>query len=232
MKIHWVGAKDLEPTVRKKIRPTLTCLDIGCGIKPQTMFRHSIHVCCEPFLQYVEKLFEINKKRFKGRLVIIQVDWAQAMKIFPPRSIDTIYLIDVIEHLPKKEGKKLIKLAEQIARKQIIIFTPYGFMPQEHTDGKDAWGMDGASMQVHLSGWEPKDFGDSWGFYATKEFHQADNLGYTFKKPYGAFYAVRNIRSDIFSIKNWKNNLKIDMNIFKQKVSRKTKRFLKLQKEE
>ena len=46
--------------------------------------------------------------------------------------------MDVIEHLHKKEGYKLIKHAERVARVQVILFTPICYLPQSHPNGKDA----------------------------------------------------------------------------------------------
>ena len=55
----------------------------------------------------------------------------------------------MIEHLKKKEGLALLISMEEIARKQVIIFTPVGFLPQEPYD---------TILQLHRSGWYPKEF--------------------------------------------------------------------------
>ena len=57
--------------------------------------------------------------------------------------------MDLIEHLPKAGGLKLMREMESIARKQVVIFTPSGFKPQGHTAADD--------LEVHLSGWEPAE---------------------------------------------------------------------------
>ncbi|HWP41979.1 MAG TPA: class I SAM-dependent methyltransferase, partial [Blastocatellia bacterium] len=106
----------------------------------------------------------------------------------------TVFLLDVIEHLEKEESLKLLRATEQIARQQVIIFTPLGFLPQEHPDGKDHWGMEGGSWQTHKSGWLPEDFDDSWDIYAARAYHTHDNLGSEFEKPYGAMWAIKNIK--------------------------------------
>jgi len=51
----------------------------------------------------------------------------------------------LIEHLPKEDGKKLINLMENIAKKKIIIVTPNGFLPQKSYDNNE--------LQEHVSGW-------------------------------------------------------------------------------
>ncbi len=102
-------------------------------------------------------------------------------------------MIDVVEHLEKEEGLRLLCLTERIARRQIVLFTPLGFMPQEHLDGKDAWGLEGGRWQEHKSGWLPEDFGESWDIYASEEYHLHDNMGMPLEKPFGVFWAIKNI---------------------------------------
>ena len=54
--------------------------------------------------------------------------------------------LDVIEHLEKTDGLRLLDQMETIARKKVIIFTPNGFLEQKPFDGNE-W-------QRHVSGWE------------------------------------------------------------------------------
>ena len=72
-------------------------------------------------------------------------------------------------------------------------------MPQQHPDGKDAWGLDGGMWQEHKSGWSPEDFDDSWDIYASKVFHTADHEGKPFDEPFGAFVAVKTFSRDTAS---------------------------------
>ena len=160
--------------------------------------------------------------------MVIQADWSMAVKIFPPFSVDVIFLIDVIEHLPKTEALALLKKTEKIARKQIIIFTPLGFLVQKHPDGKDAWGMEGGKMQEHRSGWELSDFDDTWEIYATDKYHTTDNLGHFYHKPHGAFYAVKDIILPKKKISIWESNFFQDLTEFGQKYFRKIKRIIHL----
>jgi diadenosine tetraphosphatase ApaH/serine/threonine PP2A family protein phosphatase len=85
-------------------------------------------------------------------------------------------MIDLIEHLEKKDGLELLKEADRVARKQIIVYTPLGFFPMhfDKKDGtKDIWGLDGGEMQEHRSGWKPEDFGKTWDFYICEDCHEA-----------------------------------------------------------
>jgi len=181
MWLHWL--------IRFKIAKVDTVLDIGCGIRPQNIIKPRTHICCDPYKPYLE---DLRDKEADKRYVLLHADWEKAINIFLPKSIDTIFLLGVIEHVAKKKAVKLLEKTEKIARKQIVIYTPLGFSPQNHPDGIDAWGMKGGKWQEHLSGWELKDFGDSWQIFACKNYIQVDNVGKKLEKPCGAFWAIKN----------------------------------------
>jgi hypothetical protein len=65
---------------------------------------------------------------------------------FAARSFDCVVALDLIEHLPKEDGYRLLQSMERIALKKVILFTPNGFLPQPAIDGNE--------FQRHLSGWE------------------------------------------------------------------------------
>lgn len=191
MSIHFYDKEKLEKIIKRKIKNTSIVLDIGCGIRPQTFIKPIVHICAEPFEQYVEKIQEISGKCIDRNYIIIKSTWDETIKLIPENSVDSIFILDVIEHIEKSAGEKLLKATEKIAKKQIIIFTPLGFLPQENTGKKDAWGLDGGDWQEHKSGWLPEDFDSSWEIYASKEYHFFDNNGVRHEKPYGAFYAIK-----------------------------------------
>jgi len=196
MEITWVAYHQLSSTVAGQLKKVNVVLDIGCGILPQNLVKPSVHICLEPFYQYIQVLQEKTGNESDRVYVIINATWAEATKIFPARSVDTVFLLDVIEHLDKEEASCLLKATETIAREQIVIFTPLGFLPQRHPDGKDAWGFDGGEWQEHKSGWQPEDFDDSYQIYASEVVHYVDNVGRAFEKPFGAFYAIKDIKNE------------------------------------
>ena len=69
---------------------------------------------------------------------------------FKSKSIDVCGCFDLIEHLEKYEGENLIQEMERIARKQVIIFTPNGFLGQKAYNNN--------VFQVHKSGYTWLDF--------------------------------------------------------------------------
>ncbi|MVF22902.1 hypothetical protein [Methylocaldum sp. BRCS4] len=197
MTIYWYKKNELADSVRHRIATVSTVLDIGCGIRPQTYTNPLVHICCDPFEQYVDYLEKWTETEMVGIFLPVKAGWKEIAEQVPPKSVDTVFLLDVIEHLEKEEGSRLLRLTEKIARRQVIIFTPLGFLPQEHSGAKDAWGLDGADYQAHRSGWLPDlDFDETWEIHASREFHYIDNNGNPFDKPYGAFWAIKTLPFD------------------------------------
>lgn len=137
-----------------------TVLDIGAGIRPMNWYKPESHICIEPFEVY-------GKLLKKAGYEIIQSTALDYLQYTRPQ-VEAIYLLDVIEHMEKEDGVKVVALALKRAKKQVIIFTPMGFMPQD----EDVWGLEGHFWQTHRSGWMPEEF-PGWqtqlfgrGFYA------------------------------------------------------------------
>lgn len=177
-----------------KIRPVESILDIGTGIVPHDYVASDVYICTEPYAEYVQILQKKVSELKDRKYIVLHAGWNEVLNIFPPKSVDTVYVIDVIEHLEKDEGMALLKRTIPLARKQVVVFTPYGFVPQHlNPDGTDAWGLHGADWQEHRSGWYPSDFGPGWEFIACKNYHDTDNLGRPIDNPSGAFWAIKNI---------------------------------------
>lgn len=174
------------------VKHTDTVADIGCGIVPMNYFRPKLHFMIEPWKEYSDILS--YRHRDDKSVVVLRVGALEALRAFADRSIDSIFLLDVIEHLPKAVGLEVLTECERVAREQIVVFTPLGFMPQ-HMEAaeKDGWGLSGTSVQEHLSGWTPEDFGPAWTFLISEDFHQVDFRGSELAKAHGAFFAIRNL---------------------------------------
>jgi SAM-dependent methyltransferase len=119
-------------------------LDLGCGRGSAVQFlnvRRKVGVdMYEPY---------IRESREKGiHSEYVQADITKAS--FESASFELVFSSEVIEHLPKEEGFKLLAKAETWAKKKIILTTPNGFLEQKKYDNND--------LQEHLSGWTADDF--------------------------------------------------------------------------
>lgn len=133
--------------LEKELKGCKSVLDLGCGFKsplkdvPKTFYSVGLDIY-NPYIKTSKK--EIIHDKY------IKADVLDTGKLFKPKSFDAVIALGVIEHLEKKDGYKLIKLMEKIAKKKIIFFTPNGILPNKNK-----------TKQVghdHLSGWTFNDF--------------------------------------------------------------------------
>lgn len=160
----------------KHIEPAGVLLDVGAGVRPQRFIKCRRHVCAEPHGEYADILSANGFSVIRGAApeVFDRVD-----KIGEP--VDTVVLVDVIEHMEKADGLETMRRACEIARRQVVNFTPLGFMPQHGGHECDPWGMQGQHWQEHRSGWTPEDF-PGWLCLVDKHFAKVRHPG--------AFFAI------------------------------------------
>lgn len=195
IKIYDTASK-LDAATSSFIKKTPSVIDIGCGIRPQWFFKPHLHLCIEPYQEYID----ILKDRFHNEpgFIVLKGSALTILPLLPDKIADSIFMVDVIEHLEKEEGFKILNELKRIARKQVIIFTPHGFMPQEYEKGDiDAWGLGGTDYQEHKSGWLPEDFGSDWTFHLCHNYHNMDSHLRPLEKPFGAFWAILNISEPV-----------------------------------
>lgn len=126
--------------LRSELRGCQTILDVGCGNCSPIRFLHANHLVgldgYKPALQEAQGN-RTHDEYFLG-------DVKRLSEVFPERRFDACVALDVIEHLPKEEGWRMLEAMEQVANRRVVIFTPNGFVPQKSKDG---------DLQEHLSGW-------------------------------------------------------------------------------
>lgn len=127
-----------------------TILDIGCGEYSPLRFVPSTHAygidAHKPSLEKSKKR-KVHDNYQLGDIRHITSQWSA-------HSFDACVAIDLIEHLTKKEGLKLIDNMLKIAKKRIVIFTPNGFLLQRDTN----------ILQEHRSGWTTQEM-QNLGFH-------------------------------------------------------------------
>lgn len=126
--------------LKKELSDCETVLDLGCGadspLKHCKNIKYSLGI--EAFPPYLEKSKQQKIHTEYLHQKIEAVD-------FPDKSFDAVILIEVLEHLPKETGYKILKQAEKWAKKKIIFTTPNGFIAQSEIAGNE--------LEKHISDW-------------------------------------------------------------------------------
>jgi hypothetical protein len=172
-------------------------LDLGVGIRPQQYVEAAVHICVDAYGPYLERLR--GDLGDDPRFVLLHAGWQDAMAMLLPASIDVVFALDVIEHLEKADGARLLAEAERVARRHIVVFTPIGFYPQSYANPaveRDRWGMYGGFWQTHRSGWSLEDFQPDWKLFACADFHKEDQHGRPLSTPFGALWAIRTLEAN------------------------------------
>ena len=193
MNVTWLEKNAVPGEIERRVQLANVVLDVGPGIRPQRHVFPLIHICVEPFAPYIERIREGLGD--DPRFVFLNCGWQDALQTLPDKSVDSVFALDVIEHLEKEDGLELLRQARRVARRQVMIFTPLGYMPQTYDEAgkKDRWGMEGGYWQTHRSGWNPEDFDDDWDFVACRRYHEFDEDDQPLDKPVGALWAFLNL---------------------------------------
>lgn len=135
-----------ERELDKAVGNCKTLVDFGCGYpSPIKSFSSRLYaVGIDLFEPDIEKSKEENIHSEYHLLDVIK-----AGDHFTANSFECALASDLIEHLTKEDGKKLIEIMEKLASRRVIIFTPNGFVYQPAHSG-NPW-------QEHKSGWSVEE---------------------------------------------------------------------------
>ncbi|WP_438448225.1 hypothetical protein [Gorillibacterium sp. sgz5001074] len=153
-------------------------LDVGAGVcRISGDFQVPLILALEAHRPYLE-----NRTNRSPHIIPLHMDALKMEKVLLPKTVSSVLIADVIEHVTKKEGLELLRQAEVIAVNRVVVFTPSGYFPQ---DGYDYYNMNGEYYQTHRSGWTPEEF-DRMGYtvIVLKGLHGPENP--SFVKAFGA----------------------------------------------
>jgi len=139
------GQIQVKLALRKVLLGCQTVLDVGCGSAP-TLRQLEVPHCVglDGYRPDFEKARSLNTQD-----ELIFGDVRELTTLFKPGQFDACIAMDVIEHMPKEDGLKLMRDMELIAKKKVVFFTPNGFLPQRQSADSD--------LQAHFSGWEAEE---------------------------------------------------------------------------
>ena len=168
MTVNVVEHKDFLVTINELLTDSRSVLDIGCGVGETLK-----EFCCpikigvdahRPYLEQTKHGEEYIRLNFRAE---------RLCELFLPKSLESVTLIDVIEHFEKRVAWDVLRQAEEIATKKVIVFTPRGFFKQLDVDH---YGLGGESFQRHRSGWEVEDFQKlGYNIIIFSKFHDQKN---------------------------------------------------------
>jgi len=156
----------LNYCLQKELNDCQTVLDLGCGPSSPIQFcqhiKYSIGVeAFKPYLT-VSKKKKIHNKYLNKKIENLN---------FEENSFDAVILIEVLEHLSKKQGRSILKKAAKWAKKKVVLSTPNGYFQMGDVD-KNPW-------QKHLSGWTTEELSNlgfkCHGLAGAKIFYKKEN---------------------------------------------------------
>ncbi|WP_242833522.1 class I SAM-dependent methyltransferase [Desulfosporosinus youngiae] len=169
--VNVVNHKEFLISINELLSDSDTVLDVGCGVG-ETLEKFSCPIkigvdAHRPYLENAKSGEHFLKINFRAECL---------KELFLPNSIDTVTLIDVIEHFEKEVAWDVLQQVEEIAAKRVIIFTPRGFFRQLDVDH---YNLGGESFQRHRSGWEVEDL-EKLGYSITifSQFHDQSNKAF------------------------------------------------------
>lgn len=129
--------------------PISTVLDVGCGLALKSQFISAdIRVGVDIHRPYLERIDA------KVPYVAVNADVDDLPNLFLPKSFDLVLVLDIVEHFEKDDALRLIRNAESLARKAVVIETPDGYLPQNI----DILGLGGDHFQTHRCGFTAEEF--------------------------------------------------------------------------
>lgn len=165
---HAFGLPSAEAYTAELIDAGGVCraLDIGCGSYSHlSAFRPRIKTVGVD--AFDDAILAARRQDVHDEYVscdLLKCDFEGLLSRLGGAKFDLVTLYGVVEHLPKREGFRLLERCEQLTEKFVLLETPNGFQEQGPEFGNE--------HQRHLSGWFPHDFEGLgykvWGTTGTK----------------------------------------------------------------
>jgi len=126
-------------------------LDLGCSNGELMMnLRKRINVYSVGLELYLPYLQEAKNRKSHDDFILADAKWLPIKS----KSFDGVLCSQVLEHLNKIEGIKLLENAEKISKLRVVIGTPIGYIPYLPLEPESY----NNPFQVHKSGFMPQFF--------------------------------------------------------------------------
>lgn len=143
---HWIIKNHLSKNIN-------TVLDLGCG---EGNFMADLSHGENWSITGVE-LYQPSVLKAQKTGVYKKVVTSDILKyVFSTKEkFDLVFCSQVIEHIKKPDGLKLLDKIEKIAKKQVVVCTPIGFIKFDRVEVEIE---DDNPLEEHQSGWLPQEF--------------------------------------------------------------------------
>lgn len=140
--------------IKKSMGEPTTVLDLGCGngILMTVLSRKGKEWITTGVDLYKKDAKNANRLNTYENIIIGDVIETSQHLIKKGKKYDLVFSSQLIEHLNKKQGHKLLKLMNKLARNRIVVATPNGYIKQ-----RDEY-VGENKHQHHLSGWSAEEF--------------------------------------------------------------------------
>ena len=140
--------KDLHMHICSILNEDDVVLDIGCGNKFHASKLKEENRC--------KKIITLDA--WENTKPDILLDVSKESLPFSDESVDVVLMIDLIEHLEKDEGERLLVEAERVCKKCLVILTPLWWDDnKKHVEDPRLWCY-GNQFNLHKSLWTEEDF--------------------------------------------------------------------------
>ena len=139
--------------LRRSLGNPETILDLGCGDGSLIEFLAN----GKKWKVVGVDLFAKNVKFAKKRRLFVSVANMDVLKFVKQQALkkkkyDVVFCSQLIEHMERDKGEKLLAIIDRVAKQRIIMGTPREFMEQPHEY------LGNNPYQIHKSGWSIDDF--------------------------------------------------------------------------
>lgn len=140
----FVAAMPIVYPLERLLRDSSTILDVGCGDRSPLRFVRTVGRRTG-FDGYQPSIDSAKRQGIHDDYICADMSRLGEVE----DRFDAVIALEVIEHLPKEQGRPFLATLERLAKKIVIISTPNGFLPTPHEEANP--------YQQHLSGWEPAE---------------------------------------------------------------------------